>query len=154
MTDECLLHNMSVPSRSTVVVRRAELPGVRYSIDCRSLTGPVADALRSHGARAVLALLETSGGLLFKAALRRPWRRSVEHVAAERFTRALADAGIPERVGVFVTPDPGAPQAPPTNLATALAVLARRSGALYLPRRRFTPSLIVPAHVVLTFPEV
>lgn len=84
----------------------------------------------------------------------------------ELLEKALAEAGLPDRVGVFV-PGEGPPGARDLPLPAACAVLSKRSGSLYLPWRAVdpdlvprgyplgagTPSLLESAFFVLVFPE-
>ena len=64
---------------------------------------------------------------------------------------ALGKAGVPDRVGVFVEGDvPGHAKRLPGRAAAA--VLARRSGPLYLPWRAVDPLLVKPAAFLLVFP--
>jgi len=84
----------------------------------------------------------------------------------EALEKALAEAGLPERVGVFVKGE-GPADARNLSLAAAGAVLSRRSGSLYLPWRAVdpdlvprgyplgpqAPSLLESAYFVLVFPE-
>jgi hypothetical protein len=151
MTDVGLLHNMSVPPRSTVQVCRSVLPGHRYFIDCRWLSPTIVERLRSEGAAAMLALLQDDAGGMGQFTAETS--KEVEKHAVDCLTLALADRNVPVRIGVFVPEDHRPRHAHPLNRAATLAVLARRSGPLYLPRRRFNPSLISPLTAVLVFPE-
>jgi hypothetical protein len=154
MTDVGLLHNMSVPPRSTVQVSRSVLPGQRFVLDGRWLSATVVQRLLTHGAAAALELVEEGNGNL-ELPLAGQSSKAFEARAAECFTAALADQGVPRRIGIFVDEDSRSKQVPLLNLAATLAVLSRRSGPLYLPRRRFNPSLITPLKaLVLVFPEV
>jgi hypothetical protein len=143
MTDVGLLHNMSVPPRSTVQVSRSALPGLRYFVDCRWLSPTIVQGLRSEGAAAMLALLQNGDGNVDEVTER----------ALDCLTLALADRGVPRQIGVFVPEDHRPRDVHRLSRAATLAVLARRSGPLYLPRRRFNPSLIAPLTAVLVFPE-
>ena len=65
---------------------------------------------------------------------------------------ALEGAGIPDRVGVFVADDTRCGSNPLPRLA-CLAVLARRSGLLYIPWRPLSLVGLEPARFLLVFPE-
>jgi hypothetical protein len=66
---------------------------------------------------------------------------------------ALRKAGVPDRVGLFFEEQGEQETDPLLPAAAALAVLARRSGPLYLPSRRFECSLVHPRPFILFFPE-
>jgi hypothetical protein len=151
MTDVGLLHNMSVPPRSTVQVSRSALPGLRYFVDCRWLSPTIVQGLRSEGAAAMLALLQNGDGNVDEVTDKTS--KEVEERALDCLTLALADRGVPRQIGVFVPEDHRPRDVHRLSRAATLAVLARRSGPLYLPRRRFNPSLIAPLTAVLVFPE-
>lgn len=154
MTDVGLLHNMSVPPRSTVQVSRSVLPGQRFVLDGRWLDKTVVQRLLTHGAAAALELAEGRDGSL-EPLLAGQSSKAVEARAAECFSAALAAQGVPGRIGIFLDEDSRSSHVPLLNRAATLAVLSRRSGPLYLPRRRFNPSLITPMKaLVLVFPEV
>jgi hypothetical protein len=78
----------------------------------------------------------------------RPTREALD----ERFESALAAAGVPAALGVFLD-EPADATVPRLGPAAALAVLSRRSGPLYLPGRRFEPSLARLSPAVLFFPS-
>jgi len=166
------LHNMSVPSRSTLTVRREWIggrcfevcPGVRVGpceTLCADAPGWVTSGLRRGGHRALLALLLEPPDPLDSwrarvGALRRTLarQRDVETRAAAAVNEALRAAGVPTRVGVFVPRGATAPpRATPLGFAASLAVLGRRSGPLYLPSRQVDGSLIQLTDVVLAFPD-
>ena len=149
-----LLHNMSVPPRSMLKVSRRRLPGIRYVFDCHSLPEECVAALRSHGAAAALALIEGHTERLSRTANGSGLSADLEELLAAQMSEALRVARVPERIGVFLDDDPDPAEARSLSVAAALAVLARRSGPLYLPRRRFAASLIVPAKGVLVFPSM
>jgi hypothetical protein len=153
VNDVGLLHNMSVPPFSTVQVRRSALPGRRYAIDTKMLTREAVNALRDYGAVAALALMDPEAKDL-KTALALHRRDDADAVLAARLSRELESADVPERVGVFIDWDVDTKNTKPVPTPLALALLARRSGPLYLPRRNFTASLIVPARSALVFPDV
>jgi hypothetical protein len=161
---------MSVPSRSTLAVRREWLGGSCFEVCLRSPNAAgelteaepwIARALRDHGASAMLALLSESIEPLSS------WRRRITqsrrrlarqgNVCArldETLGAALAAAGIPQRVGVFVPRSGSAPDgATRLGLAASLAVLGHRSGPLFLPGRRVDASLIALADTLLVFPD-
>jgi hypothetical protein len=152
MTGVGLLHNMSVPPRSTVTVRRSKLPGTRYALDCSGLSAETVDALRIQGAAAALALIAKHADLPASAAMPSVRAGDADSLLATCMTTALRAAEIPERIGVFLDDDVDALTAPRLKLPATLALLARRSGPLYLPRRSFQPSLITPTTAILVFP--
>jgi len=108
--------------------------------------------LQTHGPLAALALLDADDQA--EAALVIPPipLDQAEQALAERFTRSLADEGLPDTIGVFLKFDGPPPETILSRSAT-LAVLARRSGPLYLPRRPFSPSLVERWNSYLVFPE-
>lgn len=155
------LHNMSVPPRSTLRVKRQRLAGRRVAIDVARLVPWPLDELEARLAR--------EGDAAAMAMISGPPSCSLEHLACrarsaaadpatpgrlrEWFDLALEEAGIQDRVGVALPAalaDAGAPLA---DLRAALAVLARVSGPLYLPRRAYQASLIRLAPIVVVFPE-
>lgn len=155
-----LLHNMSVPPRSTVRVARQDLAGLRVPVLVAPLLpAPVSQVeklLARHGDGAARALLEAGPGCTI-AQLGRLARLLAADPATparlrQRFEQALAAAGLPDRVGVVL---PAPAKRPPVqlDLAASLAVLSRVSGALYLPRRAGEASLLRLAPVVVLFPE-
>jgi len=137
------------PSRQ---VSRPPLPGRRFFLDCRWLTDARVALLQTHGPIAALALLDADDQA--EAALVIPpiALDQAEQALAERFTRSLADEGLPDTIGVFLKFDGPPPETILSRSAT-LAVLARRSGPLYLPRRAFSPSLVERWNSYLVFPE-
>lgn len=157
-----LLHNMSVPPRSTARVARQDLAGLRVTVHVAPLLpAPVSQVeklLARHGDGAARALLEGGPGCTI-AELGRLARLLAADPATparlrQRFDQALAAAGLPDRVGV-VLPVPAGARRPASqlDLAASLAVLSRVSGALYLPRRASEASLLRLAPVVVLFPE-
>ena len=170
-TSSAWLHNMSVPSRSTLAVRREWLGGQCFDVCPRvgterpsspALASWVAEALRAHGASALLALLleplrpaSSLEARVARALQRLDGSGDTQARADEALEEALRAAGVPPRVGVFVPRN----EAPPRDatwlgLPACLAVLARRSGPLYLPGRRIDASLICPTDTLLVFPEL
>jgi hypothetical protein len=148
------LHNMSVPPTSTLSVTRARHPGRRFRVDLTDQLsrGSAAGLRRRLGERG----WELAWTLLTKAGQGppRPHRRRRTREALEAHLEdALRRACVPDRVGVFL--EEWNEPCPPKLLdpAAALAVLARRSGPLYLPRRPLDPSLVDPRPLVLFFPE-
>jgi hypothetical protein len=72
----------------------------------------------------------------------------------QHLKQELRKAGIPDRLGVFLDEELAPEGGPTLTPAAAMAVLARRSGPLYLPSRRLEPSLVDPIRpLVLFFPE-
>lgn len=166
------LHNMSVPSRSTLTVRREWIGGRCFAVcptpraaaqpSPRAVAGDwMARSLRVGGRASLLALLiepldPLDSWRVRVAALR---RKLVRHLGVEAHLAGAIDvvlrrAGVPSRVGVFVPRGATAPpQATPLGFAASLAVLGRRSGPLYLPSRQVDGSLIQLTDVVLVFPD-
>lgn len=72
---------------------------------------------------------------------------------ASHLEEAVRRAAVPHRLGVFLEEDVGDARVPILSPAAALAVLARRSGPLYVPTRSTEPSLAHPEPLVLFFPE-
>lgn len=165
------LHNMSVPSRSTLTVRREWIGGLCFDV-CPMVNGGAGQriridavgwavrGLRGCGPRALLALLleppepfdtwRARVGTLRRTLAR---QHDVETRLAEVIDDVLLAAGVPPRVGVFVPGGPVPPrEATRLGFAASLAVLGRRSGPLYLPSRRVDGSLIQAAGVLLVFP--
>jgi hypothetical protein len=166
------LHNMSVPSRSTLTVRREWIGGRCFDVcpRVRAAAHPspkavtddwVARRLRRGGPASLLAvLIEPLDPLdtwrVRVAALQRKLVRQpdVEARLAGAIDVVLSRAGIPPRVGVFV---PRGATAPPgttcLGFVASLAVLGHRSGPLYLPSRQVDGSLIQMGEVLLVFPD-
>lgn len=141
------LHNMSVPPTSAVTLRRAVVAGRRFRVDLASGAAParLASAQRQlsrTGWRAARAILEAAGVAAEPAG----------EGLSRQLEEALVAAGVPASVGVFLE-EPDDPSLPVLGAAAALAVLARRSGPLYLPTRRLEPSLVRLASSVLFFPH-
>jgi hypothetical protein len=146
---------MSVPPTSRITVARVRLPGLRFGVDLAGAIGRKGDDLRDRlakgGWQAAWALIQSTKGAP------RPARTGPRR--PENLERHLSDslrrAGVPDRPGVFLDQEEVAPVlAPRLPAAAALAVLARRSGPLYLPSRRLEPSLADPSRpLVLFFPE-
>jgi hypothetical protein len=140
------LHNMSVPPTSQITLRRAAVAGRRFRVDLASGAAParlasVQRQLARTGWRAVRAILEAAGEAPEPACAG----------LACQLEEALVAAGVPASVGVFLE-EPVDPALPVLGAAAALAVLARRSGPLYLPSRRLEPSLVRLTSSVLFFP--
>jgi hypothetical protein len=72
---------------------------------------------------------------------------------AQAVERRLARARVPRLVGVFVDDDEVQATERPVAAATALAILLRRSGPLFVPAREPEISLVVPRATTLIFPE-
>ena len=150
-----LLHNMSVPPRSTLQVRRASHPGRRFRVDLtEQLSRGSATGLRrrlgERGWNLAWSLLTKAGD-----GPPRPHRKHrTRDVLVGHLEDALRRAAVPDAVGVFLDEGPRASRARPLGPAATLAVLARRSGPLYLPARALDPSLVDPRPLVLFFPEV
>ena len=149
------LHNMSVPPRTVLTVRREQLRGRRYRVDLWKFTGErstrntdrIAGTIRTDGGMYLLNLIERRAGR--KAAVR---PRADVHTRLKTLCDAeLQHLQLPDSLGFFVdeTDAPDDVSVPP---AAAIAILAARSGPLYLPNR-FEPSLITIAPVTLFFPD-
>jgi hypothetical protein len=149
-----LLHNMSVPPTSVLQVRRANHPGRRFRVDLTEQLsrGTAAGQRRRLGERG----WELAWTLLTKAGdgPPRPHRKHrTREALVEHLEEALRRARVPHAVGVFLGEVSGAGPARRLGPAATLAVLARRSGPLYLPARGLDPSLADPQPLVLFFPE-
>jgi hypothetical protein len=146
---------MSVPPTSRITVARAPFPGLRFAVRLPDADGPNAahlrDRLAKGGWRAARELLEARDDAPWTAGSRPPRPEDLER----HLRQSLEKAGVPDRLGVFIEEEETRPEE--TRLLTpaaALAVLARRSGRLYLPSRRLEPSLADPrGAAVLFFPE-
>jgi hypothetical protein len=138
------------PPRTVVTVQRLALPGRCYLVDCPA-TADDAAALRDRGAGAALDFLQRVCPTL-------PLKPVGSGTDADELFRALMrqvllQSAIPDRIGVFVPATEDCPDIVRLPPDVSLALLARRSGPLYLPRREFEASLVVPARVALVFPE-
>jgi hypothetical protein len=143
-----VLHNMSVPSKSIVSVERLILPGRRFRVDLARALGGYKDArlrLRHFGWRAAFSLLARAGEA--------PTGPRIQANLEWWLHAAVRETGLPDLIGVFVAEGEPRPDAIDLGAAACLAVLARRSGPLYLPRRPFELSLVDPAPLTLFFPE-
>ena len=164
------LHNMSVPSRSTLAVEREWLGGRCFEVRPRHQASSAvwiatgrwaARALRDHGSSALLALLleppePTDSWQTRVTRARRHVQRqgNVRARLDEALDATLLESGIPQRVGVFMPRgDVGAPGAIRLGFAASIAALGRRSGPLYLPTRQVDGSLIELADLLLVFPD-
>jgi hypothetical protein len=159
MTD---LHNMSVPSRSVLTVQRAELHGRRYrvaigqsAIGCSRWPDDavLTRYFRGDGAACALAMLHPSPPPT-TAELRQQidrFRRTTNALATlrELCDAALTSLDLPDGFGFFV--DDTQSSLTPLSVAATIALLAARSGPLYLPGR-FEPSLITAGAATLFFP--
>lgn len=118
-------------------------------------------ALEQHGAVALAALLglveegrEITPQALAGRIDTEASPAGMEHLE-QRLHEAASRAGIPDRMGVFIEPSDCAFRAGsvPLDALASLAVLAHRTGPLYVPSRAIEPSLLVLAPSVLVFPE-
>jgi hypothetical protein len=145
---------MSVPPTSTLRVQRANHPGRRFRVDLTtqlsrgSATG-LRRRLHERGWELAWTLLTKAGDGPPK-----PHRKHrTREVLEEHLEAALRRARVPAAVGVFLEEEPGSGRARTLGPAATLAVLARRSGPLYLPARALEPSLVDPEPLILFFPE-
>lgn len=158
------LHNMSVPPRSFLTLRRAELYGRRYRVALdapacgrKGLTDDVLTRyFREDGAACALALLDP-GAKVTRAEFREQVANFGSKADAKAALRslcetALGSVGLPAGFGFFVEEKPSL-RCDTLSVAAAIAILAARSGPLYLPGR-FEPSLIKAGTVTLFFPVV
>jgi hypothetical protein len=167
------LHNMSVPSRSVLTCARARLPGRRYLVDWLPsgvTAGSEADwseAMHRRLARAGMPALAALSDL-YRAgrqptpalivAIARAGGGDAAGRAEAAFGEVLSRLGLPGGMGVFLpapaalTQEAGANGMTRLDPLTSLAILARRSGPLYVPARSIEPSLIVLERCVLVFP--
>jgi hypothetical protein len=149
------LHNMSVPSRTVLTVNRERLRGARYRVDLRKFTrerpatstGGVVRTLRTDGGIYLLNLIEARAGGTPTVSSRADVHTRLKMLCE----RELADLQLPASLGFFVD-EPDAPDDVSVSAAAAIAILAARSGPLYIPNR-FEPSLIAVGTVTLFFPE-
>jgi hypothetical protein len=157
------LHNMSVPFRSVLTVQREEVRGRRYRVAIgASVVGTagwtndsvLTRCFRQDGAACALALLNpggpvSTGEFRKRVALHRRDEDTLV-MLRRRCDAALSELDLPEGFGFFVeeTSNPAFVTVP---AAAAIAILAARSGPLYLPGR-FEPSLITACGVTLFFP--
>jgi len=147
------LHNMSVPSRTRLTIKRSGLDGRRFRVD-------LARAIAAGRARVNIDRLRRQlprdGAACLLSAVEGRSTSSPRHDAATRVharcMKALDELNLPDRFGFFVR-DPDAPGDAPVSAAAAVAILAARSGPLYVPGR-FEPSLITIEPVTLFFPCV
>jgi hypothetical protein len=169
------LHNMSVPSRSVLRCARAVLPGRRYLVDGLP-RGTDAEAgidgdralheyLAEYGMAALAALIElaTAGRKVEPAKVRsraRKFRGDPAEAVERAFGQALSLAGVPAAIGVFLPATAvaggcgsGQARATPLDPTASIAVLAHRSGPLYVRARPVEPSLIVLERCVLVIPD-
>ena len=158
------LHNMSVPPRSTVTLQREELHGRRYRVAIgKSAIGcsrwpddaVLTRCFREDGVACALAMLNPGPALTVVqlrnqiARLRRT--RNALATLRQRCAAALGSLHLPDGFGFFV--DETQSSLTPLSLAATIALLAARSGPLYLPGR-FEPSLITAGAATLFFPAL
>jgi hypothetical protein len=170
------LHNMSVPSRSVLRCERAVLPGRRYLVDglprgidaesAAALTAAVHECLARDGMATLAALVDLyrAGRKPTPARVRRMARKHRGDPAAtvdRAFAEVLPLAGVPDALGVFLPAPPLAAVGffrrdghTLLDPLTSLAVLAHRSGPLYVRARPVEPSLIVLERCVLVIPDL
>jgi hypothetical protein len=145
------LHNMSVPSRTTLTIKRANLGGRRYRID---LASAPKDSRRSVDIDRIRRQLPRDGARCLLPLVSRTHLaaagKDVDAHFRELCTKALEDLRLPNRLGFFVH-EPAGPQDVRVPAAAAIAILAARSGPLYVPGR-FEPSLMTIQPVTLFFP--
>lgn len=142
------LHNMSVPSRTVLTVARQTIRGRRYRVDLEKTVrerfcGSVDDftqRLRQDGSVCMVELLANT------ADAGEP-RTVLKRLCEEE----LAALRMPQGFGYFVE-EPESPFSNTVSTAAAVAILAARSGPLYVPGR-FEPSLINLRPVTLFFPS-
>jgi hypothetical protein len=145
---------MSVPPTSRIQVARAAFPGLRFAVRFPDADGPNAAKLRDRlakgGWRKAWTVLESRNDAPGTGQGRARRQEDLERHLGESLERA----GVPDRLGVFLEEEIPPEDARPLSPAATLAVLARRSGLLYVPSRRLEPSLADPRRpLVLFFPE-
>jgi hypothetical protein len=154
-----------------VKVTRATLRGLRFRIrsavtlsiggkDAATLERELDSKFQQHGAAFGLALLDVkeSPAKTYSRRLEAAMRnRSNDPGAAQEFAvrcaQALRRARVPDALGVFLPQDPDGPTLRQRSRELELALLARRSGFLYLPDRPFDASLISWSEGTMIFPE-
>ena len=149
------LHNMSVPPRTVLTVRREQLHGRRYRVDLWKFTGQ----RTKQNIDRVVRTIRTDGGMYLLNLIERcADKRTTVRSRADVPTRLkaaceaqLQNLQLPDSLGFFVD-ETDAPDDVSVPAAAAIAILAARSGPLYLPNR-FEPSLITIAPVTLFFPD-
>ena len=149
------LHNMSVPSRTVLTVRREQLHGRRYRVDLGKVTDPwsmrhtkrIDNTIRTDGGSFLLNLIEPGAGAVTTG----PAGPDVHTRLKTLCEGALQTLQLPDSLGFFVD-ETDAPDDVFVPAAATIAILAARSGPLYLPHR-FEPSLIAIAPVTLFFPD-
>lgn len=147
------LHNMSVPPRTVLTVIRARLQGRRFRVDLVKLTGE-----RSTLSGRIARTIRTDGGKYLLNVIERTGARTTGRPCTDVHSRlktlcddALEHLQLPDSLGFFVE-ETNAPDDVCVPAAAAVAILAARSGPLYLPTR-FEPSLITIVPVTLFFPD-
>jgi hypothetical protein len=140
---------MSVPPRTTLRVARQRVSGRRYRID---LEARIRERFpRKNPADFLARAREDAGAALLELI---DDRGDQEGAPVARLARicgtALEQLRLPAGFGYFVD-EPTSPGIAKVHPAAAIAILAARSGPLYLPGR-FEPSLIALRPVTLFFP--
>jgi hypothetical protein len=165
-----VLHNMSVPPWSRLQVARAHFKGKRFAVqpfrspaydpkDRIAIEKDVDAKFAEHGAAYSLALLsvrfEPEESYSRRLACR-IHKLADDPTAPERFAsvceEALKQAGVPDALGVFMPQDQQPTGLRRRSMALELALLARRSGFIYLPQRPIDASLISWSSGVFLFP--
>ena len=161
------------PPTTTLTVLRRALPGRRFLVQwlpCwrrpATLPGTICpdpqtpyDWALANGIPGVLALLgsDARGTPYTRSELARRARglsRSATAAALERAVDArLKAVGLAHRIGVFADDDCRQDSDIEVPDGVALAILLRRSGPLYMPKRPPELSLVVPQRTTLIFPE-
>ena len=144
------LHNMSVPPRTTLTIRSARLAGTRYRIDLaksvaarRVNTDRLRRLLPKEGAACLLNTVDETRTV--------PPGQDAASRVRELCLAAVRELRLPDGLGFFVH-EPDMPEDVQVPAAAAVALLAARSGPLYVPGR-FEPSLITIEPATLFFPE-
>ena len=122
------------------------------------------ESLEAHGFATLRTMMEISENRIWRLppdefqrwVQRHAAAPDTESVVASALTRKIAALNLRDRAGVFIDEKPDySRELARLDPITTLAVLSRRSGPLYLPRRGWHPGLIslkdVPAQLV--FPE-
>lgn len=156
-----VLHNMSVAPRSMLTLQREEVRGRRVRVAIGGSGWPdnvvLTRCFRDDGAACALAILQAGAPLkvtrLRAAIITVRGIRNATDTLRQFCETALADLRLPIGFGFFVEEAEGTGKVQTLSVAASIAILAARSGPLYLPGR-FEPSLITAGVATLFFPSL